>query len=397
MASIREWTHADGTKTWGVLYRQGGKQTSITFSDRASARKYRVLVDQFGPEHAADYLREYATKEPVGPTVGELATQWLEWKATGARKVTKRVHDDYARDVRLWIVPMFGHRLADRVTVGDIQAWVDSMSSTGRTGKPLSPKAVYDKHAVLYAIYKWASAKSRGLVEGNPCTETELPTRTRKPPKGFTQPELSRLLSVGSSIDQDAADVVAYLGGTGCRVSEAIAVIRAQVEDLGFDFEGRDLGVYVTITRSWRRKTGFIEGTKSEAGGRRIRVLGDAVAVVRRRIERLGDHDLVFTRDGHPWAETTFRDRRWPKIVRAADLEHRAPTIHWLRHTHVFMCARAGMGLAEISRRLGHEDIRTTINVYGRMIEDMTDEVAARLDQLLTGSQSHHDQPRRAA
>ena len=40
------------------------------------------------------------------------------------------------------------------------------------------------------------------------------------------------------------------------------------------------------------------------------------------------------------------------------------------------------MSLAEIQRRLGHEDIQTTINIYGRMIEDMSSESAARADAL---------------
>jgi hypothetical protein len=50
----------------------------------------------------------------------------------------------------------------------------------------------------------------------------------------------------------------------------------------------------------------------------------------------------------------------------------------------VALCHAAGMSLAEIQRRLGHEDIQTTINTYGRMIDEMSDEAALKLDRLLT-------------
>jgi integrase len=42
------------------------------------------------------------------------------------------------------------------------------------------------------------------------------------------------------------------------------------------------------------------------------------------------------------------------------------------------------MDLAEIQRRLGHKDIKMTINTYGRLINGMDDDVALRLDALLT-------------
>jgi site-specific recombinase XerD len=115
-----------------------------------------------------------------------------------------------------------------------------------------------------------------------------------------------------------------------------------------------------------------------------VRLIGESVAVVRRRIVGLGPDDLVFTTpNGGRWFHGPFRDRQWLPAVAAAGLADRKPTPHWLRHSHVAMCHAAGMTMAEMQRRIGHEDIRTTINVYGRMIEDMPDDVADRLDLLM--------------
>lgn len=49
------------------------------------------------------------------------------------------------------------------------------------------------------------------------------------------------------------------------------------------------------------------------------------------------------------------------------------------------------MDLAQIQRRLGHKDIQMTINTHGRLIDGMDDDVAGRLEQLLTmGSAAEH-------
>ena len=47
--------------------------------------------------------------------------------------------------------------------------------------------------------------------------------------------------------------------------------------------------------------------------------------------------------------------------------------------------------MVEISRRIGHKDIRMTMNVYGRLIDDMSEDVAARLDALLTSRPASTD------
>ena len=70
--------------------------------------------------------------------------------------------------------------VADVTDEADVQKWVEHMA-----GK-LAPKSVADRHMLLHAMFAYGRAKSRGLVSHNPCLETELPTRMRKPPTGTT-------------------------------------------------------------------------------------------------------------------------------------------------------------------------------------------------------------------
>lgn len=390
MASVQERVLSGGEQTWAVLFRQNKRQRSKTFASLEAAEDFKDSIDKFGVERALKYLLDETPKQ-AGMSLDELAEKWL-----GAKKkdVTPNIHRGYGRDYETWIHGRLGFREANSIVEKDVQDWVDWMevAPSKTTKKPLSAKSIADRHALLHQIFKWGSARSRGYVDHNPCKETDLPKRTKKKPKGLRIPELMALLEAGERIgNQDAADLVAFMAGTGWRIGESIALLAGSVEDDGDR-------VYVSMDNVHRRLVGFTEGGKSEASeGRRLRVVGPAAGVLRRRMfDEVGKPkkpgDLVFTfKDARPgvnriapWNPTSFRDRRWAALVKEAGLLHRKPTPHWLRHTHVALCHAAGMSLAEIQRRLGHEDIQTTINTYGKMIDEMTDESALKLDLLLT-------------
>ena len=383
MASVRERQTKSGEKTWAVLYRQGKKQSSTSFDSAKAARKFADLINAVGVEEALKLIA--AQQRPKGITVADLAAQWL---ASKEGDVTPNIWAGYKRDYENWIDPWFGHREAAMVDEMDVQRWVDDLrtAKSSATGKPLSPKSIADRHAILHQIFGWGAAKTRKLVPHNPCKETELPRRQKTQPKGLRLPELLALIEKGRAVDADAADLVAFIASTGWRISEAVALAAGSVEDDGER-------VYVTMEQVLRSRVGITKGGKSAAAVRRLRVLGPGVEVVRRRVVGKAPGDLVFTfKDGRPgvkregpWNINSFRDTRWPRLVAAAGLTDRKPTPHWLRHSHVAICHAAGLSLAEIQRRLGHEDIQTTINIYGRMIDEMNDVAADRLDSLLMG------------
>lgn len=372
MASVRERTSKAGETTWSVLYREGKRQRSKTFATAKSANRLADLINALGTARGLAAFAEEQPGRQQGITLDEVAEQWFAWKR---RDLTQRAFDDYRRDYTNWISPFFGHREAAVITELDVQSWVD------RDLVRLSAKTVADRHALLHGILGWAAQRKRALIPHNPCLETELPKRTKKPPKGLTLPEWLALKDAAYRVNEDAADVILFLGSTGWRIGEATALQVGSVDDSGQH-------MYVSVTHVNRKGEGVVEGAKSLAGMRRIRMLPECAAMLRRRLIGKGPGDLVFTNPHSPlgiWEPSTFRNRWWAKAVKEAGLESRKPTPHWLRHTHVLLCHQAGMSLPEIQRRIGHEDIKTTINVYGRMIDDMTDDAAGRLDALVSG------------
>lgn len=398
MASVRPRTTKAGVTTYAVLFRHGGRQTSETFENEEGANNFKVLVDTLGPDRALDLLEEMQPSTG-GLTVDELAEKWLEAKRVerDAGLITPHTYHSYERDHRNAIKPFMGHMAAAYVTENVVADWIDWLL----TKKGYEPKTILNRHGQLHQMFDWASSSRRRLVPNNPCTETELPRRKKKKPKGMRLGEVLHLLEVAydetsPAYDPDAADVFAFMASTGWRIQEAIALVAYSVE-----FEEGENGeelVYATMDNVDRRMVGFVPDAKSAASfGRRTRVVEPGAEVLRRRVKGLKGNDLVFTamlgRKDMPekrrrgrWTQSTLRDARWHALIEAAGLDGRGYTPHSLRHAHVPLCLKAGMSMPEVQRRLGHESIKTTYDIYGGMIEEMMNEgTAERLGSLLSG------------
>ena len=87
-----------------------------------------------------------------------------------------------------------------------------------------------------------------------------------------------------------------------------------------------------------------------------------------------GPHDLVFlSQAGTPFEQSNIGGRVMARAVKLAGLEaverngeivEPAPTPHDLRHTHASRLIADGWDIEEISRRLGHSSVATTLRVY---------------------------------
>lgn len=387
MPEPKEIKLAGGRRAWRVRFRHGGKQTSETFYVKKRADAFCADIEHHGVDFAVRN-RDAAEAHDTSPPLSDVAERFFEWKAPRAK--SDRTVSDYRRDYRNAIDPTFGRRHVSSITDDDVQAWVDGMVSgtiaprAFKTGLvPLSPKSIGDRHALLHQILDWAASRSGGrIIPANPCKDTNLPNRRRKQPKGLRPAEWAALYAALSQISSDAADLADFLISSGWRWSEAVAL-----DAWGVD----DDGAYVTCTmgRVLRRNAAgqhvvVEDDGKRDASMRSIKLDADTSAMVRRRIAAQG-MGLVFRTPvsaqnglgGGGWHYSNFLDRHWNPAVKLANLARR-PTPHWLRHTHVAWMATTGASLAELSSRIGHASIKTTIDVYGSMITDVgTDALGA--------------------
>jgi site-specific recombinase XerD len=376
VASIKERVSKSGERRYAVLYRLNGRQTSTTFDAAPKphrpdkyAADFKALVDILGPEKAIATL---TSNQAGGLTVDQLFERWIEWKAS--TEVTERTLKEYRRDYANWIRPHLGGRAAASIDELDVQGWVDAIAAR------LDPKTVGDRHMILGSMFRFGSAKSRRLVDHNPCLETQLPSKKRKAVKGFSIPQWEAMHAWGAEQEPDADDLLLFIASTGWRFSECTPVTPAAVEDQGD--VGLDDGsvlplVWVSVRGVHRRDADdriyYAEGEgKSQAAIRRVNLPAEAARMIRRRLVGRGIDDLVFTnRHGSQWRSNNFLEREFPRILEGAGITKvKGMGPHYLRHTHVGMLDRAGVSAAKTQRRIGHENLSTTFGVYGGMIDN---------------------------
>lgn len=90
-----------------------------------------------------------------------------------------------------------------------------------------------------------------------------------------------------------------------------------------------------------------------------------------------------------PSATRNYRDRSsvltsLKRLTKGTEFEHM--TLHKLRHCNATMLLNNGVELKAISDHLGHCDINVTANIYADVLEGMKRNIAASIEQTLTGN-----------
>jgi hypothetical protein len=119
------------------------------------------------------------------------------------------------------------------------------------------------------------------------------------------------------------------------------------------------------------------------------RIIPLARSIMREVEQHLGEYvapgpeALIFTSAaGTPLYRGTFWPSVWKPAVRAAGLD--GLRVHDLRHTYVSLMVAAGANPKEVSTWAGHSSVSFTLDRYGHLYDEHGDDVADRLDQLLS-------------
>lgn len=98
-------------------------------------------------------------------------------------------------------------------------------------------------------------------------------------------------------------------------------------------------------------------------------------------IEDFHDANFVFCRpNGYPFIQKNILNRM-VRLLRYTDIEKHA-TPHIFRHSHISMMTEAGVDLATIMERVGHDDMKTTMKIYTHVTRKMKKDASAKVKTL---------------
>jgi integrase len=341
MASIHAQKNRAGN-TYRVLWRQDGRQRSLTFENLPAAERFKTLLEDHGPDEAMRILE----LDEIGrhaPTV----TEWLHTHIDNLTGVQPATLNRYRTYVACDIDPVFGSMPVSAVTETIIAKWIKQLGGSGKT--------IANKHGFLSGAFN--AAVRAGVLASNPCQGRRLP-HTRVEETVFLTPPEFRLLR--DHIERERwKNLATWLVSTGMRFSEATALTAA-------DIDGH--AKTCRINKAWKYSGDYrpeIGPPKTKKSIRTISLPPAALEVV----DLHGSGFLFANGAGNPVRAQEFFNGGW-KPARDSAMKAgltKSPRVHDLRHTCASWMIQAGVPLPVIQQHLGHESIQTTIGVYGHL------------------------------
>lgn len=164
---------------------------------------------------------------------------------------------------------------------------------------------------------------------------------------------------------------------TGMRIGEAAAL---QWSDI--DLETGVLSINKSLYYKSMTEYHFSE-PKTQACNRDIAIDTDTIRELKewKEVQQkvLKTCNFVLSYGGLPTSKTTL-PRALEMLAGLAGV-HRIK-IHALRHSHASMLIKMGFDTLEISERLGHESVKTTLDTYSHLYPDKDKKLAVALNKL---------------
>ncbi|ETT61868.1 site-specific integrase [Paenibacillus odorifer] len=389
MASFQKYTTKEGVrwlyKYYGEINPETGKKRQST--KRGFKTKKEAQLD------AAQIEREVADGSFVAQdkitTFQQVYEQWYETNSPNFKPSTKKaVLSKFKRQ----LLPHFGAIKMRDITRSYCQEVINKMSKEIKT---IDNMKMYANQIFEYAIRMDIRTNNpmKGVVI--PMKENDHLADEDGMDRNFWEKhEIKKFLSLAktecSQRDHLMFHLLIY---TGARKGEILAL---RWNDI--DFRNKHLSLNKTL---FQDKTGFMSLTSKTAASRRVLSLDDtSIGLLRKRrseqnrgiITPIGTTDdrLIFAREDETPIRLAYPNDKLSEIIRLHKLH--PVTVHGLRHTHASLLFEAGASIKEVQERLGHSDIKMTMNIYTHVTKSAKEKTADRfekfmeLDEQITGS-----------
>lgn len=313
--------------------------------------------------------------EPDNTLYKDYLAEWYKGKKAVINTQTSKAYDSYMEN---HILPPLGSISLSKLNPLIVQNFVHNLRDNG-----LSSATIKKVYTIVNNSLE--HARRLELISKNPAANVQLPKVEKKEMSVWNVDNITAFLNA-ARVDRTYSAF--YL---------AISTGMRQGEILGLRWKDVDLEqgyIYITQTLSHDGKE-FLVGAKTISSIRSIKIDGDTVRVLRKQravivSEKLElgkeykDYDLVVcTSFGTPILPSNL-NRTYRRLRKLADV----PPIrfHDLRHTHASLLLSIGVPAKVIAERLGHANIKTTLDIYTHVFPSMQDEAAEKIEKMLANN-----------
>lgn len=263
------------------------------------------------------------------------------------------------------VLPYFENKPMNSITPSDIIQWQNEIRAKGFSQTYL--RMIQNQITALFT-----HASNIYNLANNPCKRVKRMGKADADKLEFwTKEEYDRFIS-GIEVGSRYYVIFEILFWTGCREGEMLALTKSDI-----DFTENRISISKTYYRTERKDV--ITTPKTEQSVRVIDIPQFLTQEIRDYVDKL--------------YELPDDERIFPIVAEAVQhkLKHNCEKtgvkkirVHDIRHSHVAYLINQGVQSLIIKERLGHRDIKITLNTYGHLYPNQQRQVADMLNQQRT-------------
>lgn len=322
--------------------------------------------------------------EPSKLTFKEFVERWLKNYAEG--NLAPKTLFRYKQILDTRILPAMGHLKVEQIKPFHLMEFYSNLQEDGirEDGKPggLSAKTILQHHRIISSIF--SSAVEWQVVPSNPASRVKPPKVVKRQMPCYDEEQVAQLLEATDKENLKHQVLIHLALWTGLRRGEIMGIEWKDIDDKG--------SLRVRQASQYLPKQGtFTKEPKNENSNRLLSLpafLVDMLKHYKREqtkarmkiVDIWQGSDRIFTtwdgKPGHPeWPSQWFS-----KFINKHELPHL--NFHGLRHTAATMLINQGLPAKNISSRMGHANISTTMDIYGHYLKSADKEAADQLEQV---------------
>ncbi len=270
------------------------------------------------------------------------------------------------------IIPYFGKLRMNAIKPADIMKWQNDMMD--QDYKPTYLRMLQNQ---VTAVFNHAE-RFYGLKD-NPCKKIDKMGKANARELNFwTKEEYDRFIQNFDEKEEMYRLMYQMLFWLGCRVGELLAICYG---DINF----KEKTVSITKTYYRRNKTDYITAPKTESSNRIVTMpdfLVEELKAYTDKMYELKAEERIFM--------VTDRAVQKKMKQKADKLNLKHIRVHDLRHSHIAFLIEKGTQPLIISKRVGHDSVTTTMNIYGHLYPDKQKQLADMLNAEATGEMQNN-------
>lgn len=283
-------------------------------------------------------------------TITDWLIYWLE--NIGIYHIKRTTYSNYIRFIRTLKILPLGKKQLIKISSNDVQNYVYYLQEKGLSAGSIKNMINFLKRAFKEAI-------DVNYITKNPCNNLKLPKVSINQVSALTIVEQQRLEAI--VIEEDSCSPVLLALYSGMRIGEISGL---KWEDI--DFNNQFIHVKRTVSRvvstnESKSRTQLIIDTPKSTYSKRIIPLSDNLKHYLENMKKKSESEFVVGKNKEFMDPRLITYRFKKSLVKAGIKDIR---FHSLRHTFATRCLENGVDIASLSKLLGHQSVKMTLDTY---------------------------------